>query len=65
MQSEVNVNPKIYNLLSRCIEDGIRRGYRRAHKHVESPAEDSIFLNIEECIMGEITEWFDFEEFKR
>jgi len=59
------MNPKIYNLLSRCIEDGIKRGYRRAHKHVESPTEDSILDNIEECIMSEIVEWFDFEEFKQ
>ena len=53
---------KIYPLLERCIEDGLRRGYRRAHKYVEKPTEEAIFEEIERCIMGEICEWFDFAE---
>lgn len=56
------MKPKIYPLLERCIEDGLRRGYRRAHKHVENPTEEAIFQEIESCIMGEIYEWFDFED---
>ncbi len=46
-----------------CIENGVRRGYRRAHKHTESPEENVIFEQIEDCIMSEIVErfFFDFE----
>lgn len=56
------MKPKLVPLLNQCIETGIRRGYRRAHKHCENPSEDAIFENIETCIMGEIYEWFDFDE---
>ncbi len=56
------MKPKLLPLLNQCIEDGIQRGYRRAHKHCENPSEDVIFENIETCIMGEIYEWFDFDE---
>ncbi len=46
-----------------CIENGVRRGYQRVHKHTESPGEDAIFEQIEDCIMSEIVErfFFDFE----
>jgi hypothetical protein len=63
-RSGAEMKPKIYNLLEQCVENGTKRGYRRAHKYVESPQEDSILEHIEECIMGELMEWFDFEEFK-
>ena len=49
-------------ILEMAIEQGVRRGYRRAHKHIENPAEESIFDHIEEAIMGEIYEYFTFEE---
>ena len=50
-------------ILMECIEAGVRRGYRRAHKHVESPQEEAIFESIEDCVMSEIVErfFFDFE----
>jgi hypothetical protein len=47
-------------VLRDCIENGIKRGYRRAFKHVENPDENSIFQHLEEAIMGEIYEYFDF-----
>lgn len=56
------MKPKIRLLLEQCIESGIKRGYHRAHKYVEQPAEEAIFDQIEECIMAEIYEWFDFED---
>lgn len=49
-------------LLQDCIEKGVRRGWQRAHKYVEAPSDLVIFDNIEECIMGEIYEWFSFDD---
>ena len=49
-------------ILDRAIEDGVRRGYRRAFKHVENPSEESICEHIEECVMSEIYEYFSFED---
>ena len=51
----------IRGILERCIEDGIARGYRRAHKHVDSPSEGAIIDNISAAIWLEIDSYFDFE----
>ena len=53
---------KVYNLISECVERGAERGYRRAHKHVESPDQVSIVDNIHREIMNELCEYFGFED---
>jgi hypothetical protein len=57
------MRPNYRVILMECIENGVRRGYRRVHKHTESPGEEAIFEQIEDCIMSEIVErfFFDFE----
>ena len=49
-------------ILEMAIEVGIRRGWNRAHKHIENPNEATIRDNIEECVMSEIHEYFSFED---
>jgi hypothetical protein len=49
-------------ILERAIEEGVRRGYRRAHKHIENPTEESICDRIEMCVMEQIHEYFTFED---
>lgn len=49
-------------LLSECVERGSARGWRMSHKHVENPTEEVILEKIHDCIMGEIYEWFSFDE---
>ena len=49
-------------ILERAIEEGVRRGYRRAFKHVENPTELMICDHIEQCVMEQIHEYFDFED---
>lgn len=56
------MKPKIRMIIEHCLECGVRRGYRKAHKYVENPDEESICCAIEEAIMGELYEWFDFTE---
>jgi len=56
------MKPKTRVILEMAIEQGVRRGYRRAFKHVENPTEESICEHIEECVMGEVHEFFSFEE---
>jgi hypothetical protein len=53
---------KTRRILEDAIERGIERGYRRAFKHTDSPNEDSILESIEDCVMGEIYEYFTFED---
>ena len=57
-----NMTPKDYRLLVRCVEDGVAYGYNRAHKHTESPSEDMLKAKIEDAVLAEISEWFDFAE---
>lgn len=51
-----------YKLLQHCVESGIQYGYRRAHKHTDEPGEDVIKEQIERAIMGELCDWFKFDE---
>lgn len=54
------MKPKIYVILEECVERGVLRGYRRAHKHNENPDENAIMSSIENCIMASILEYFEF-----
>jgi hypothetical protein len=55
------MKPKFREVLELAIEQGVARGYRRAHKYVENPTEESIAATIEECVMSAIYDWFEFE----
>lgn len=52
-------------VISECVERGAARGWRMAHKHVENPTEEAILEKIEDAIMGEIYEWFSFDDDER
>lgn len=56
------MRPKYRVILEDCIEYGVRRGYDRAHKHVEKPGVDAIQYEIENAIMGRIYEYFTFDD---
>lgn len=56
------MKPKTRVILEMAIEEGVRRGYSRAHKHVENPTEGAIIESIEDCVMSEIYEYFTFDE---
>jgi archaeosine-15-forming tRNA-guanine transglycosylase len=55
------MKPKFRVILDQALEEGVRRGYRRAFKHVENPTEESICEHIEECVMSSLYEYFTFE----
>lgn len=56
------MKPKFRVILEQAIEEGVRRGYARAHKHVENPTEGAIIESIEEHVMSSIYEYFTFGE---
>ena len=56
------MKPKIRPILELCIDEGVRVGYRRAHKHTEEPSESWVIETIENEIMNCIDFYFDFEE---
>jgi len=49
-------------ILEMAIEQGVQRGWRLAHKHVENPEEHAIIDRINDCVMSAITEYFTFED---
>jgi len=55
------MKPNYYAILEECLELGVPLGYRRAHKHIENPTEEALFLAIEEAVMSEICQRFIFE----
>jgi len=53
---------KIYPILSRCIEDGIRVGLERSQKHTDKPDDETIRKEIEDAIWFEIDQCFLFND---
>ena len=56
------MKPKFRVILEQAIEEGTRRGYRRAFKHNEEPTEEVICETIEDCVMSSLYEYFTFDE---
>lgn len=53
---------KDYKILKECIERGSVFGLSRAYKHNEQPEVDFVAQCIEEAVLHEICEYFDFED---
>ena len=54
------MKPREYRLFAECLENGLRRGYRRAFKHTESPTEEQLLESLHTNVLGEVSEWFAF-----
>ncbi len=53
---------KTYQLIERAVEEGIRYGYKKAHKHTDNPDEEGLKQLILDAIMQEFSEIINFEE---
>ena len=49
-------------LLERCIEDGLERGYRQAHKHTDDPSPAGITTAQNDAIWLEIDTYIKFDD---
>jgi hypothetical protein len=56
------MKPKFRVILEQAIEEGVRYGYKRAHKHIENPTEEQICEHIEEQVMSSLYEYFTFDD---
>lgn len=56
------MKPKFLPIFEQCLEEGIRFGYNRAHKHVENPSIDAIVDSISTEIMNSLSTYFDLNE---
>jgi len=48
--------------MERIVEEGIDAGWNRAHKHTDTPIEETVKSCIEEYIMNGFDEYFDFDK---
>ena len=55
---------KYHVILTRCIEDGISMGWKRAHKHTDTPEVAKIHDAIALAIDQELNDVFDFSDEK-
>jgi len=53
---------KIYKLIEQIVEQGTDAGYLRAHKHTDTPDEDTIKHCISEYILNSFDEAFEFDK---
>lgn len=53
---------RAYDVLRRAIEEGAAYGWRRAHKHTDSPDEETIQEQMVTGILNEVCELFEFDE---
>ena len=56
------MKPKFRNVLEMALEEGVRFGWNRAHKHNLEPDVDAAADAIVSEIMNSLDTWFDFEE---
>ena len=55
-----SLHARAYDVMCRAVEDGVEFGWNRAHDNGNSPNEHEIRGAIEEAIMDQIIDWFDF-----
>lgn len=59
------LRPKVYEALSRCVDNGCNYGYNRAHKHMDEgqvPSQESLVERIASAVMDEIAENFHVDD---
>lgn len=50
-----------YKVLVMCLENGVQVGWNRAYKHSDTPEPHYIQSCIEEAVLHEIFEYFNFD----
>lgn len=56
------MKPKFRAVFEMALEEGIRAGYYRAHKHNESPDVEDFVTHTAVGILNSLDDWFKFEE---
>jgi hypothetical protein len=56
------MRPKFRLILEMAIDEGVRAGYYRSFKHDEDPTPERIIETIQETVMSQMYEYFDFQE---
>ena len=55
-------SPRLYTLVERTVESGVRYGYHRAYKHTSDPDAEAVIEQIIQAVMAQFDEDFVFPE---
>ena len=55
------VHVDVYAVVQRAVEEGALYGWRRAHKHMDNPDEDTATEAIAQAVMNELCEVLQFD----
>lgn len=53
---------RAYAVLCRAVEEGVAYGWRRAHKHTDTPNAETIEEQIISAVLNEVCQYFDFDD---
>ena len=62
VKSTCNLQVDVYRLVAEAVEIGIEAGWRRAHKHTDSPSQEGVMQEIDREVMNRLCEIFIFPE---
>ena len=51
-----------YALFTRAVEEGLQRGWNRAHKHTDAPGEEAVIEAMLDAVMLEFSEILIFDD---
>ena len=60
-RKKIKLKVNVYEVVARAVEEGIKMGYRRAHKYNSHPDEDTILDYIHGETMNSLCEVIDFD----
>ena len=52
---------RVYDVVGRAVEEGLKLGWQHAHKHVDAPSKELILDRLEDDIMNQLCEVIDFD----
>lgn len=61
LQPAAKIKLRAYDLIARAVEEGVEYGWRRAHKHTDTPTADHVQEQVYMAVMNAIAEIIDFE----
>lgn len=56
------VQVRVYDVMNRCVEEGISLGWLCAHRHTNKPSDEVILEQMQVAVMNAICEFFDFTD---
>jgi len=62
IKSAARIRLDTYKIIDSTIENAIRYGYVRAHKHIENPSENHMIQEIHHAVMNDLCDILKFDD---